>query len=50
MSFANQHFYRWAGASYKGRDEVSYYAVEYGALRSVYAPQACNYSYREFWF
>lgn len=26
------------------------YALQYGSLRSVYASEACNYSYREFWF
>ena len=46
--FANQHIIRSVGATYHGG--LVWYALEYGALRSVYASTACNYSYREFWF
>lgn len=46
-TFALQHFTRFAGTSY---GPVSVCRVEYGALRDVLASQACNYSYREFWF
>jgi len=46
----NQHLTRFAGERCAPPPEFSFYAVEYGALRSVYASTACNYSYREFWF
>ena len=42
------HLHRWAGDTFDRDWHV--YRVEYGALRSVYASTACNYSYREFWF
>lgn len=49
--FARQHFARFAGATYTGSgDYGTVYAIEYGELRNVYASEACNYSYREFWF
>ena len=44
-----QHVTRYAGATYLSGDH-GMYCIEYGALRDVYADQACNYSYREFWF
>jgi hypothetical protein len=39
------------GFTLNDRDtDCDIYRVAYGELRSVYASQACNYSYREFWF
>ena len=46
-AFHNQHVRRYAGRTITREGEV--YAMEYGALRSVYADKACNYSHREFW-
>lgn len=45
---ANEHSHRYAGLTCVNNSVI--YALEYGALRSVYAAKACNYSYREFWF
>lgn len=51
MNFAKQHFTRGAGVTYwQDGERISIVRVEYGALRDVCASQACNYSYREFWF
>jgi hypothetical protein len=42
------HGIQHAGSTYGGEFEVR--TFEYGELRSVYRSEACNYSYREFWF
>ena len=44
----NTHITRWVGTSYH-EDGLICVRVAYGVLSSVYADQACNYSYREFW-
>lgn len=48
LKLHHQHMVRAAGSTFGGEFEVR--SFEYGALRSVYADKACNYSYREFWF
>lgn len=47
-----RHFYSNRGSTFNAPEAngLNVCRIEYGALRSVYASAACNYSYREFWF
>lgn len=48
--FANAHGVQHKGTSYNvdGLSVIARFA--YGKTRDVFAADACNYSYREFWF